>query len=344
LTTDHEENTGRSSPKVSAGRLLVFASLFAAGIVVFALLPRWAADPVVTTDPALARPSSPPSPTSSSAPAESIALASGTPPPTNEATTGEPIPAPEKPGSVAVAASPAAAPPVGAFDAAMTEGLAAVERGAAAEARAAFERAEALRPGTTAVRDGLARADSAQRAEALAGHRQRAEAAERLEDWPTALREYEAALRVEPAVRFAVEGGARASLRAQIASRLDGYLRRPDRLSSEEVAAEAEVALDRASDMTPAGPKLRHQIEELRAQLAAARTPVPVRLLSYERTEVSVLRVGPMGRFREKALELKPGSYVVVGTRRGYRDTRHTLVVPPGQSPEPLVVRCHEVL
>jgi hypothetical protein len=57
-----------------------------------------------------------------------------------------------------------------------------------------------------------------------------------------------------------------------------------------------------------------------------------------------VLRVGSLGRFREKALELRPGSYVVVGTRRGYRDVRRTLVVPPGRSPDPLTIHCDEAL
>jgi hypothetical protein len=85
-------------------------------------------------------------------------------------------------------------------------------------------------------------------------------------------------------------------------------------------------------------------MEQLRAHLGTAATEVAVRLLSDERTEVSVLRVGALGRFREKALTLRPGSYVVVGTRPGYRDSRHTLVVPPGRSPQPLTVRCEEVL
>jgi hypothetical protein len=78
--------------------------------------------------------------------------------------------------------------------------------------------------------------------------------------------------------------------------------------------------------------------------LIQARTPVPVRLLSDGRTEVVVLRVGRLGAFREKALDLRPGSYVVVGSRRGYRDARRTLVVEPGRSPEPLLVRCDEAL
>jgi hypothetical protein len=85
-------------------------------------------------------------------------------------------------------------------------------------------------------------------------------------------------------------------------------------------------------------------VEELRRLLATMRTAVTVRLLSDERTEVSVLRVGALGRFREKALELRPGTYVVTGTRAGYRDVRQTLVVPPGRSPAPLEIRCHEAL
>jgi hypothetical protein len=236
------------------------------------------------------------------------------------------------------------APPPGDFDAAVGEGLAALDRGAPGEARAAFQRAESLRPGTGVVKDGLARSEVGLRAEAVALHRRRAEAAEATEDWRAALGEYEAALAVEPAVRFAVEGAVRARERAEASDRLERYLRRPDRLATEEVAREAEIALDRASEIASPGPKLVRQIEQLRAQLAAAATEVPVRLISDERTDVSVLRVGALGRFREKALSLRPGSYVVVGTRPGYRDSRQTLVVPPGRSPLPLTVRCDEAM
>jgi hypothetical protein len=41
-------------------------------------------------------------------------------------------------------------------------------------------------------------------------------------------------------------------------------------------------------------------------------------------------------------LELRPGTYTVVGTRRGYRDVRHQLVISPGKEPDILVVRCAE--
>jgi hypothetical protein len=72
---------------------------------------------------------------------------------------------------------------------------------------------------------------------------------------------------------------------------------------------------------------------------------VDVRLVSDGLTEVSVLRVGTIGTFHgEKKVALRPGSYVVLGKRQGYRDSRQTLVVSPAQTPPPLEVRCREAL
>ena len=55
-----------------------------------------------------------------------------------------------------------------------------------------------------------------------------------------------------------------------------------------------------------------------------------------------VYKVGRLGTFTERALDLHPGTYTVVGTRRGYRDVRRQLVIEPGQKPAPLEVRCEE--
>ena len=354
MTTQFEKSPGPASPGPSSAAVLAVVGLLGIAAVVFIVLPRWSAAPVVITT---ARPAPTPAPGSPAgspvAPASKPAAEPEPEAPEPEpdarqarpSTHGEPQrpvrPRAEEPPEPRSAAGPA---PPGDFDAAVSEGLAALDRGAPAEARAAFARAEALRPGTGVVKDGLARSEAGLRAEALAEHRKRAQAAEAAEDWAAALREHESALKLDPAVRFAVEGASRARLRTEASDRLDAYLRRPDRLATDEVAREAEIALDRAAEIPSPGPKLLRQIEALRAHLAAAGTTVTVRLLSDERTDVSVLRVGPLGRFREKALELRPGSYVVVGTRRGYRDTRRTLVVPPGRSPDPITVRCDEAL
>jgi tetratricopeptide (TPR) repeat protein len=226
----------------------------------------------------------------------------------------------------------------------MSEGLAALDRGQFGPARAALARAEAARPGTKAVADAVERVEEGEKTEVLARQRARGEAAEAQEDWKAALAEYDAALKTAPQVAFALEGRARSLPRAQLDERLSAYLQRPERLSAEAVAREAEDALARVREASPAGPRLQQQAAALERLLAEARTPVDVRLVSDGFTDVVVLRVGPIGRFREKTLALRPGSYVVVGRRQGYRDTRNTLVVTPGRTAAPLDVRCSETL
>lgn len=241
---------------------------------------------------------------------------------------------------------PAAAPPTAEPDvwtAAVHEALAAVDRGAWPEAREAFARAEAARPGTPSVKDGLARLEAAEKNTALETLRRRGQEAEAQEDWRAALATYDSAQRIDPIVAFAVEGRARAVARQALDERLAAYLKRADRLTTEGVAAEAEGTLDRAAEVDPVGPRLRQQVADLKAALAAARTNVTVRLLSDGLTEVSILRVGPLGAFKDKSLDLRPGAYVVVGTRKGYRDTRKSLEVAVGARPE-LRVQCEEAL
>jgi serine/threonine protein kinase len=318
----------------------VLAALLVAAVAVFAFLPRWVVRPAASLAPLTAAP-----------PASSP----DTGPRPEEETT--PLPRRERRAPPDATAPPdAPAPPASAgmaqgtgeaeieYSRAVSDGLGALERGAFEEAHAAFTRAAAARPGTPVVADGLARAEDGRKGESLEAHRRQGEAAEVLEDWRGALAEYDAALRIEPAVAFALAGRARGVARLELDQRLQGYLRRPERLSAEAVAHEAEAALERAREALPAGPRLAGQIAALQNALASSRTPVPAQLLSDGITDVVVLRVGRLGLFREKTLDLRPGSYVVVGKRPGYRDARRTLLIAPGRSPEPLLVRCDEAL
>ena len=84
------------------------------------------------------------------------------------------------------------------------------------------------------------------------------------------------------------------------------------------------------------------QVAQLRELLSTAGTRVRVRLESDDRTEVTVYQVGRMGTFFTLQLELRPGTYTVVGSRSGYRDVRRKLVVAAGEQPEPLVILCEE--
>lgn len=325
-------------PSVRSGvlRTMAVATVLLSAVFVFGFLPRISAPPVVTTDLATPRTTPP----AGSSPAVQAPADSPTTPPFEL-----------RPPAASVAGLsrvqgrvPAPEPASDVWTAAVSDGLAALDRGSLAEAREAFARAESARPGTPSVRDGLARLQAAQKDASLTEHRNRALRAEVAEDWSAARDEYEAAQRLDPTVAFAVEGRPRATERRALDERLEGYLKRPDRLTSEPVAHEAEAVLDRAAEVEQPGPRLVRQMTALRAALAAARIEVPVRLVSDGLTDVSVLRVGRLGVFKERTLQLRPGSYVVVGTRRGYRDRRVVLEVTAGRPAEPLHVRCEESL
>src|SRR5690606_38140784 len=130
--------------------------------------------------------------------------------------------------------------------------------------------------------------------------------------------------------------------RAALNEQLEMYLTQPERLFSQSVRAVAKETLARASAIANPGPVLSKQIQTLGEWLARADVPVPVSLPADTLSQVNISRVGVLGAFEQRSLELVPGSYTVVGTRPGYRDVRRQINVMPGAAPEPVEIRCED--
>jgi hypothetical protein len=59
-------------------------------------------------------------------------------------------------------------------------------------------------------------------------------------------------------------------------------------------------------------------------------------------TDVTLLRVTSLGMFERHEMALKPGRYVAVGKRTGYREVRQEFVVGFNQTPSLVIVKCDE--
>ena len=105
---------------------------------------------------------------------------------------------------------------------------------------------------------------------------------------------------------------------------------------------EATNLLAEAQAVPSPGPKLQSQTNKLEQLLALAGVRVRVLLESDNLTEVTVYKVGRLGAFERRELSLRPGTYTVVGSRKGYRDVRRQLVVRGDRESETLAVRCEE--
>jgi serine/threonine protein kinase/tetratricopeptide (TPR) repeat protein len=213
-------------------------------------------------------------------------------------------------------------------------GFAALGAGRLEDARVAFEKARGIRPTGAEAQTGLKRVDAALSARGFASARQRGAALEAEERWSDALKEYEAALKLDPSLAFAQEGKARAAERAQLATALQALIDEPERLAAPSVRAEANALIQRANAIARAGPVLRSQIARLEILLPEFDKPVRLALVSDNTTEVAIQRVGDFGSFARREIELKPGKYTVVGTRAGYRDVRRDVTIAPGSNNE----------
>ncbi len=211
-----------------------------------------------------------------------------------------------------------------------------------AEARANIERARAVRPNAAEPKDLAARVDGAIAGTRIGDLRVEATEHERNERWNDALTVYESILSRNATLMFAREGRERVVPRVNLDARLTDFAARPERLGYPEVREAARRALVQAHQIANAGPVLRAETQKVEALLNTAEKPVRVALESDAATQVVIYRVGALGTFTRREVELPPGTYTVLGTRTGFRDVRQELRVRPGQAPAALVVRCED--
>jgi tetratricopeptide (TPR) repeat protein len=228
------------------------------------------------------------------------------------------------------------------FDHHMSAGLTAFNRRAYAQARREINKALAFKPGAPEAFDALNQIDTAARNDRMAQLRQQAQAAEKKETWQQALDAYRQVLGIDQTIQFAVRGAARAEERLRLEKRVQYYMDHPDDLANAAYRAKATQLVAELRQVSPQGPRLKSQIASLDRMVQNAETTVEVTLTSDELTEVTIYRVGRLGQFLSRTVELHPGTYTIAGARDGYKDVRHTLRIRPGQGPTQIVVQCTE--
>ena len=170
--------------------------------------------------------------------------------------------------------------------------------------------------------------------------------AEDMEQWHDAVTHYDSVLEIDSNIVFAVDGKDYAGKRAQLNDLLEQAIAGPDRFYEEDVF---QQTLDiyytgREVEKERGGPVLLGQLDQLAQLLETSQIPIQIKFTSDNLTDVSILRVTNLGLFEQTSMALKPGRYVALGRRIGYRETRSEFVVGFGQTPAEVSVRCTERL
>jgi tetratricopeptide (TPR) repeat protein len=228
------------------------------------------------------------------------------------------------------------------FNDAMSDGYMALDSGEYRRARDRFNAAAALQPGSVEAASALQELAAAEQGGALTRLKRDGERYAQAEQWQEALEAYEQALKIDANVAFATEGVAEARTRARLDSQFRAAINKPDRLYDIAVAEATGKLLDQARLIDPRGPVLSDQINRLEQLLRQANTPVPVTLRSDGETEVIVYKIARLGKFQQRELTLRPGTYTARGSRNGYRDVLEKFTITHEGVDAPITIACRE--
>ena len=228
------------------------------------------------------------------------------------------------------------------FDTRMSEGFEAIAVGDFFAARAAFRVAKQLMPESMEPADGLLQVDQGLRLNQITTLEMEAQALEQDEHWDAVVQTYEEILKVDTTLSFATEGLSRARKMSALHTRLDQLIAEPDKLSMPSLMQDATMLVVDITTRPDVGARLGQQRDELSRLLKRAATPLTVPLVSDNVTQVTIYKIGRLGNFMRKEVSLRPGTYVIVGSRPGYRDVRMEFRVAPEIEMQPVIVQCEE--
>jgi tetratricopeptide (TPR) repeat protein len=228
------------------------------------------------------------------------------------------------------------------FQELMSTGFTALHNNDYKRARSLFLKARSFNPDSREVGDALAQVDAAIRLARIEALSKKAIAAENAENWEEALTSYEAVLRVDSAIQFAEQGKQRVVKYLQIEKRMKYYLEKPTVLESDSYLEKATQLVTEVENMDLKGLRLANNLKRLKDLVRLARTPVQVIIESDSLTEIIIYKVGDLGRFSTREVNLRPGTYTVVGARDGFKDVRQKFMVKAGQGPLRVIVKCSD--
>ena len=228
------------------------------------------------------------------------------------------------------------------FARAMSDGFQNLAAGELRVAESAFKRADALKPKNESVRNAMLQIEAAKITNIKQDAIDQAVAFENAEQWQNALDIYQELLAEDDSLVTAKLGQIRTQARAQLASRINEVLEDPLKLQDQRQWQAANQILTDAWEVIDKGPVLAQQIDKLEEIVKRARTKVTLAMLSDSNTDIEIYRMSKLGKFKEHAVALYPGRYVVVGSRSGFRDVRHDLVLDGTESEVQINIACTE--
>lgn len=167
---------------------------------------------------------------------------------------------------------------------------------------------------------------------------------EQQEHWREALEIYQQLLKTDPGLVDPAARIVKVKVWVAIDDQLQEYLSDPLVLSNEQTFIKAEKLIANTRSLAKKGSRLQMQLDTLGSLLRRMDKVQTVEFMSDGFTDVTLYRVGPLGRFMSKSYDLKPGKYVAAGGRAGYRDVRVEFTLTGLDKAPKIKVQCTDAI
>lgn len=201
----------------------------------------------------------------------------------------------------------------------ISHALLAVEKQNFNTARSDYKKAKVLYPGRLELRKLNKIITQTSRALQLKELKLQAKKAMANDDWFKAESLYAKGIQDNPLDNELRDGLQLAGKVASLQTDIRKYLEQPERLSSENIFAEAQNTLIQANVFSRNSPTLAQLAVQLKNLLKKVSIKIPVLVKSDNETYILVKGVGKVGKTLSRTIELKAGDYIFEGSRPGYQ-------------------------
>ncbi len=209
------------------------------------------------------------------------------------------------------------------------------------EARQSFQEAQKMFPSRKEVKDSLSETLRAETDYLINKYIKEARIASTQNDWITALKNYEKALKLDNSLEEGLKGLnysiRRNKLNQQIMSILNNNEYPLKQTTFEKTREILKLALAHKDESVVAS-----QIDELNKILAEMKKKVPVLFISDNQTYVKLANNINLGAFKSQKFRLTPGKYLVMGERKGFQEVSKNFIVSTDKKDNRVYIICKQ--
>ncbi|MCK5189448.1 MAG: hypothetical protein KAR12_05285, partial [Methylococcales bacterium] len=197
-------------------------------------------------------------------------------------------------------------------------------------------------PNRQEVGDAVRALQELEKKQNLKRYQQKAQSAIAADDWVTAKKQLELALR-ERADDKAIQNTLnKATVIITLNNEFEQQLKHPYRLSNKLLASRIKGKITQASALVDASPSLNKNTQKLSHLIDSMNQKISVEVVSDNQTDILVRGVGVVGVTQLKTIQLTPGRYTFEGKRKGFKSKLIDVLIPYDQTSYRLSIRCDE--